>query len=471
MEKVLYWFKTEGAKASDQFSLEMVEEMNKDKESNEVEDEEGLPENPSVSGDRNFFSKHIHSDKLIIDLDLQENSYWGKKEQPICSNMDLLDSQSNNTILNFTINCHTFFKESDLGTGNWISAFYSMRLAALKHDNIGIYMACDDAVEEKNNLILPWLMGYWPARKPDKQFPWPHPDAENKPLHLPSYEKVCGDYDEVPVGYMTPFIRYELRRMAIAIGGIPDNNHPSASFAKQYLWSDNDSEDEYQLPTPQSGDKPLVPGMKFDDVAIHFRCGDIMGALYHPSFGFMKFTAYKKWISPEAKSIGIVTNPFDSSGQHRPGADQRPSILDRCRIVVTELKKYLENEFPSALVSIRNDVSETIPMAYTRLIMANQTFASISSFGAFPVVATFGTGYIKKPDFPKVPNKWIPFVSKMYDDVVMMDEPETLMATQVRRWFMGNARMRTPEMEKDGMEKVLYWFKTEGAKASEMVST
>lgn len=399
----------------------------------------------------------ILDDIIIKNADLPFNSYW-EGDAAICKNMDHLSEivETENLkkgILNFTIGCQQYFKESPLGTGNWISAFYGLRLAALTHGNIDINMACFDALEEKTNLILPWLMGKWPARKPEQPFPWPHPDSEIKPWGLPSMKLACGNYDTCPIGYMTPFMRYELQRMAIAIAGIPNDSHPSAEFAKKYLWSDkNGSKDVYQIPDPQPGDAPLVPGIELDDTAIHFRCGDIMGHTNHPSFGFMKFTAYKKWVSPEAKTIGIVTGPFEDDSQNR-----KSRVNSNCKPVVLELKKYLEEHFPSATVKIRNDGDETITTAYARLIMANQTFASITSFGVFPVVATFGTGYIKKPDFPKVPNKWIPLTSEMYDDIIMMDEREVLMAGTTLGW------LRQP----NGMERVIYWFKTEDFKATD----
>ena len=398
----------------------------------------------------------ISNDVIIKNADLAWNSYWWG-DAGVCENMDMLtemiekDHPTKRAMLNFTIDCNKLFHEDPLGTGNWISAIYGIRLAALTHGNIDVNMACTDGLNEKTDLIIPWLMGKWPARKSEQPFPWPHPDSVIKPWGLPTMELACGNYDKCPIGYMAPFMHYELQRMAVAIVGIPDDNHPSAEFAKKYLWSDkNESEDVYQIPDPKPGDAPLVPGIELDEVAIHFRCGDIMGGS-HPSFGFMKFTAYKKWVSPEAKTIGIVTGPFKKDSQTRGG------VNSRCEPVVLELKKYLEQNFPSATVSIRNDGDETIALAYARLIMAKQTFASITSFGVFPVVGTFGTGYIKKPDFPKVPNKWIPLTSEMYDNLIMMDEPELVMAGTPRGW------LRQP----NGMERIIYWFTNENYKVTD----
>ena len=476
MEKIVHWFTTEDFKTHDEY-IPSSEENKMDLIVDKVESNENVIERKRVEMIA-FLQDIIHLSSLsieqkqwksfleanppspetfIMNLDLLESSYWNQQQsgQPLCPYMDLLASQQKGALVNFTINCNSYFKDSELGTGNWISAIYGIRLAALTRGDVGVYMVCDDADDEKINLILPWLMGYWPARKEEEEFPWPHPDSYPKSLGLPSLEDACGNYDRCPIGYMTPFIRYELRRMAIAVGGIPNTHHPSSDYAKRYLWSNKiNSKDRYQLPGPRAGDEPLVPDLKFDDVAIHFRCGDIMGNSNHPSFGFMKFTAYKKWISPEASSIGIISNPIDPTAQDRFHHRMNDSLRERCGIVLHSLKKYLEEAFPRAKVILRVDAKETITTSYTRLIMANQTFASISSFGAFPVVATFGTGYIKKPDFRKVPNKWIPHVSSMYNDVVMMDEKERLMAEDVNKMLRGE----------NGMEKIVHWFTTEDFK-------
>jgi len=410
----------------------------------------------------------ILEDIVVKKADLGYNSYW-LGPTGICNNMDSMqelartqDPPISRTMFNFTINCHDYFKGSALGTGNWISAIYGLRIAAFTHGGADIHMACEDAEEEKTKLILPWLMGYWAARdeSPDHSFPWPHPDAPNGPMGLPSLKDACGGYYDCPVGYMTPFIRYDLRRMAIAVGGLPHESHPvyqrAKEYAEEYLWSDFEEKsiDSSQLPMSEKDDDPLVPGIEYDDAVIHFRCGDIMGGVSHPSFGFMKFTAYKKWLSPEAKSIGIVTNPFSTDAQHRGKGSGSQIIFDRCRTVVGRLKTYLEHVFPTAKVSVRNDDDETIVTSYVRLIMGNQTFASISSFGVFPVVATFGAGYLKKPDFPKVPNQWIGDADNFYDDIILMNEPERLMSGTVKGWLG----------EENGMDKVLYWFENEDFK-------
>jgi len=59
------------------------------------------------------------------------------------------------------------------------------------------------------------------------------------------------------------------------------------------------------------------------------------------------------------------------------------------------LVTFLQREFPRAVVRVHNDPDETIALTYARMIMANQTFAVMSTFALFPAIANFGMGYIK----------------------------------------------------------------------------
>lgn len=170
-------------------------------------------------------------------------------------------------------------------------------------------------------------------------------------------------------------------------------------------------------------------------------------ALNHPSFGFMKFSGYTKYISKEARSIGIVTQPFDKHTQERK-FDANGVKRQRCRIVVLSLVDYIRERFPNASINIHNGPNETIALAYARMVMANQTIIGISSFGVFPGVATFGTGYIKKPDFPKAPNKFLiqPRIDELTSNVVLISEPRIMCASIKGLW------------QKEGEEGVLKWF-------------
>lgn len=41
-------------------------------------------------------------------------------------------------------------------------------------------------------------------------------------------------------------------------------------------------------------------------------------------------------------------------------------------------------------------MNETLPLAYARLVMANHSVTSLSSFGIFPIIGSFGQGYFQK---------------------------------------------------------------------------
>jgi hypothetical protein len=68
--------------------------------------------------------------------------------------------------------------------------------------------------------------------------------------------------------------------------------------------------------------------------------------------------------------------------------------LRRCKLLVDGLQAHLESRFPRATVSIRSSENETIALAYSRFIMANQSIAGKSTFPIFPMFASFGAAYL-----------------------------------------------------------------------------
>ena len=110
---------------------------------------------------------------------------------------------------------------------------------------------------------------------------------------------------------------------------------------------------------------------------------------------------------------------------------------------------YTQNRFPGARVRVLNDARETLALKYTRMIMANQTIVGISSFGVFPAMASFGTGYLRLPDYPYAPNKWLldPPIDKLVNNVVLFKEPNIIMAVAIKTLW-----------ETHGKEGVLQWF-------------
>jgi hypothetical protein len=294
-------------------------------------------------------------------------------------------------------------------------------------------MTCHDASEMSKTLILPWLMGHY-RRAPERR--------------LPPIEEACSTFNKVPISYLVDEMRYDLRRMAISLTGIPSTDHPAAAWAeKRHLLSVDENQCHHQLPISHS---PLFPNVELDDAVLHFRCGDVMQGVGNGGYGFMKFFAFARHISPHVRTIGIVTQPFDSIGVLTRKQDQ--SAGDRCRIVVMALVDYLQERFPRARIRIHNGKDETMALAYARMIMANQTVAGMSSFGVFAVVATFGTGYIRKKT-KQGSYQWIersPRIDEKLDNIFLVKEPNVLKGSDIRGLW-----------DNAGKSKVLAWFRDE----------
>jgi hypothetical protein len=47
-------------------------------------------------------------------------------------------------------------------------------------------------------------------------------------------------------------------------------------------------------------------------------------------------------------------------------------------------------------ISIHNGPNKMLSLAYAPLAMTKQTCVSLSSFGIFPIIGTFGEGYFQK---------------------------------------------------------------------------
>lgn len=172
----------------------------------------------------------------------------------------------------------------------------------------------------------------------------------------------------------------------------------------------------------------------------------------HPRFAFLKFHSFASRISQQATSIGIVTQPFDASAQNRAW-DSSAVKRNRCKTVVLDFEQYLQCEFPRARIRIHNSPNKTIALTYARMVMANQSIAGISTFGVFPSIASFGTGYIRLPDNRSATNQWLihPRLDQVMgdDSLVLMEEPNILMVRQVQKLWE----------EEDGEEKILSWFR------------
>lgn len=370
---------------------------------------------------------------------------WWKGSNPVCNDVFKARKDSGKAsqkiTVNLTISCKELFDKANCGTGNVIQMLYGIRLASSVVQNFGLQMTCSDAEETKEDLVVPWLMGHFSPRSPSAANPYP--------MVKPS--EACAKPWSTPIAYMYKEMRHDFRRMAIELVGIPGPDHPSAHFVENTLTSVSPVHvKEMQLSSfyKEKTDpvRPMGANFEVDDAIIHFRCGDLMNS-DHPNYGFMTFSGYTRLISKDARSIGILTSPFDPEGQIRP-RDASELVRERCRIVVTSLVEYIQERFPAARLRVHNDATETVAVTYSRIIMANQTIVGISSFSVFPAIGSFGTGYLLKPD-PHGPNKWTtaPDISSIVDNVVIFEEPSIISVIQVRDLWKAS-----------GKEAILDWF-------------
>jgi len=285
------------------------------------------------------------------------------------SNTTSTDASQQPPLVNFTLDCNDIFRNHDLGTGNWVVGIYMAQLAvALARANF--QFQCAEGDMYKNEQILPWIAGFYNLSG-DLNNPnwWPFD------LDRPQETMVCTDH--LPLHLASSVIQRDMRRFAIRLLGVRqglpfDLNVTNLDLPHDLI--------------------PFYPTEDIDDVAIHFRCGDILGGALRDDFGVIKFDNYKRLIFPEARTIGISTQPFEL---------ERLRIRDRetaanCKRVVYTLVQYLSDLFPNSTVTVRNSINDTLPLTWARLIMANQTFTSLSSFGIFPAMGTFGQGYFQR---------------------------------------------------------------------------
>lgn len=327
----------------------------------------------------------------MLANDLFEGNFCRRIHQSFTNFTD----PSTNHIIRIHFHCRRLFDESGLGTGNFISAIYALRLVAKAMGNITIDFRCNDAQDEAADLILPWLTGTFPAMLAS--------------YHEPSLEEACQAYQSVPIGAALDDIKREMRRLAVALVGIPFAGHPAEAWAAEHLWS-KPTMGLYQLPNPRPDDNPLIPPEQLndglDDAVLHFRCGDLIFSNLS-RFGFMRFHSYARHLDPNTTSIGIATQSYQAGPNVRSADINMKKKPQRCRQVIEAFVTYLQERFPQARITVRNDPNESIALSFARMVMAQQVVVGISSFGVFPAVATFGHSYIRDPDYVRAPNRWL----------------------------------------------------------------
>jgi hypothetical protein len=208
----------------------------------------------------------------------------------------------------------------------------------------------------------------------------------------PTYKEACAGMGKVALHYSSEYARRDLRVMAIDM-------------------------------SPE-----LTVRSSLDEVAIHWRCGDVLSGKIgkkDQNYGLLKFNAYKRRIPKKVETIGIVTAPFGTN--HSRKEDRK--FGDTCKHIAGTLVNYLQGHFPNATITIRNDPSETIPMVFSRLILAKYTFCSRSTFCLFPSIASFGESFVQKGGV----GYFFEHIANAYDNIHLMDEPVLLSHEATKR--------------------------------------
>jgi hypothetical protein len=422
-------------------------------------------------------ARHVISWQGLPAMDAFVDSIWhGNLFCSTVQNARKLASVANNDSndsllpikLNISFECRDLFQNSPSGSGNFILALYMMRSSAAELGNINVHFYCHDALATRQSLILPWFTGSWYATTTTTAASTLDRSDDSEALERAAQrlKHACCPFWCVSLGHMHGEMQYDLRRMAIALVGVRPN-HASTDYAQQHVWGQryhtapNTSHTQTifvpQLPLPKYGDAPVFPSVELDDAVIHFRCGDLLSTNI-TSYGFMTFAGYTRHISPQARSIGILTQPFGDSIRDSPFSTGQQRLLDssnavknqRCRTLVLALADYVAQRHRHAKVFIRNDAHETVALTYARMVMANQTIGAMSTFSVFPILATFGTGYFMKPKRGS-PNSWLSHFKGhgTSSNLVLFAEKNVMVGSQTRELW-----------DSSGEAAVLDWFRS-----------
>lgn len=219
----------------------------------------------------------------------------------------------------------------------------------------------------------------------------------------------CSGMGKNPLHWVSELARYHLRHMALvlvgndSLNGSEDWPKPSAleTRIQGFLSESKPPQQVLRYKDARRNLNETVAAMDLDQVAIHFRCGDVLSGLsqdVNDSYGMAPFWVYAKGIIDyvedstlnSLRTIGILTTPFEPNNL-RP---QDAPYAKPCHQLTLALQKYLEVLFPYARVSIRNDPNESIPKVFSRLVLAEVAVCLRSTFCLFPAMATFGNALL-----------------------------------------------------------------------------
>jgi hypothetical protein len=273
-------------------------------------------------------------------------------------------------LVNLTLSCDDMVGN----TGNWITALYHLRLVAAL-GRVDFQFQCESGMESVDSNLLPWFSGRFPAPSSSDwpyDYGWPDPD------------RACSNvYAKLPLHHLAHEMQRDMQSIAIAMLGSRNFNIT------------RDVQEKVKKLEKRLGDRHGYPrtNVDIDDAAIHFRCGDVFGGTNKDVYGLIKFREYSTRIpNATTRSIGIHTQPFNASLVREADQDS----IDNCEKVVHVLVDYLQARYPNATITIRNTQDDTLPMSYARMTMAQYTITSMSTFGIFPAIGSFGEGFYQK---------------------------------------------------------------------------
>ena len=330
------------------------------------------------------------------------------------------------------MNCTTL--QSQHQHGNLVYGFYAMHLAAVAF-NVEFVFVChhDQNGHEANNHhddadqteTEDWTqqhenysnLYWWLQSKPDSTerkrslllsplllattTPQGNDDSGNattKSRKL-SRQSACRGMGKIPLQHATALAQHDLRHMALAIFGSRSSSDERNVELPRHYHSEPPAAARTNPISPVSF--PLYPAEELDSTVIHFRCGDVLDNLNQGNetgnYGLLPFFVYREMLETALNdvddtiidSIGIVTAPFHEP-QFLRNEDFKHS--SQCQNLVESLQEYLQSIFPvnTTRVTIRNNPNDTIPMVYSRFVLATQACICIrSTFCVFPTLSSF----------------------------------------------------------------------------------
>jgi hypothetical protein len=365
---------------------------------------------PPESKNKKSEKKILKSARKMVVLHPEESFMWLGNQARLCKRIRKEWEDDKDLVLSVRAPCDLIHSRHQ--HGNYVLGIYAMHVAAMAYE-VEFQFQCSSRKTTQN--IFWWLQTTTTTTNGTNSLATKLYDPP-----LPPKDLACRGMGKAPIHYMSERIRHDLRRMAVRIFGIRDEE-----MAQRY-------KGEYHIEIP-----PLFPEVDLDEVAIHFRCGDVLRNLgkNETNYGLVKFQTYRNHIDPESRqSIGIVTTPFDKKKLRHQDA----SFHKSCERITQKLVAYLSKHFPHAKVNIRNDPTDSLEMVYSRLILAKQNICVRSTFCLFPAIAAFGTSFVQEGGVAY----FIPQVAQVYDNIQLMN----------------GTVLRSYDISKRGIQSTIAWL-------------